>query len=128
MDNENGPQPGSKPKVETITPHRVQTLFPNTVRDGGSAEEFLWKGLPNPSIVQRIGAWLISSIGIGGGLAFIIGGIHSLRRDHSWANFAASVVIAAVFLVYGGWNLRLGFPKRRTKSKGPPVEFPGTQI
>ncbi len=41
--------------------HGSEIVFPDTVRDGGTAENFLWKGLPNPSLVQRLGAWLMGS-------------------------------------------------------------------
>ncbi len=121
MNVETLPPSDNEKRFETKPSEPDDVVFPNTVRDGGLAEEFLWKGLPNPSPVQRIAAWLISSIGIVGGLVFVVQGVYTLRDDQSWLNFSAPLLIGAVFIFCGGWVFRLGFPKRRTKSGTPPT-------
>lgn len=90
--------------------HAVEIVFPDTVRDGGEAEEFLWKGLPNPSLVQRMGTWILGSLFMGFGFVFVLFALHALHgNETSLIGFVVFVLIAIVTFLYGVWQFRLGF-------------------
>jgi hypothetical protein len=92
-----------------------EVVFPNTVRDGGMAEEFLWKGLPNPSPVQRIGAWMLGLVGMCAGMFLVALAVKTSLHgdDPSWGGFALGTLVGIVFFSYGAWTFRLGFRKPR---------------
>ena len=97
--------------------HGSEIVFPNTVRDGGIAENFLWKGLPNPSPVQRIGAWILGLFAISCGLMFVALAIHELYGDdHPRIGFAAFMLVALVVCIFGALTFRLGFSKAQKPS------------
>jgi hypothetical protein len=92
----------------------VAVLFPNTVRDGGSVDLFLVKGLPNPSLVQRIAAWMLGLVGIACGSLFVALAIQTLHSDdHPRITFAVIMLVAAVPSWLGLRTFRLGFRKRQ---------------
>jgi hypothetical protein len=43
--------------------------FPDTLRNGRAVDVFLFKGSPNPPLVQRIAAWILGLLFIGIGLS-----------------------------------------------------------
>ena len=44
----------------------------NTLINGRSVDAFLWRGSPSPTLVQRIGAWLVGLFFIAAGVVFLI--------------------------------------------------------
>jgi len=93
--------------VDEIRSKQRNIVFPDTVRNVRNADVFLWRGSPNPKLVQRIGAWLFGSAFIGTGLVII--GTAAGEQD------AAGVVVAGlgiVFALIGARVFRNGFPRR----------------
>jgi len=82
-------------------------VFPDTVRNGRSVDVFLWHGSPNPSLVQRIGAWMFGLTFIVIGLSFF-GAPFVTDRDYPWI-FA---VIGIPCVLVGMKIFRNGFPRR----------------
>jgi hypothetical protein len=83
-------------------------VFPDTVRNARSVDVFLWRGSPNPSLVQRIAAWMF-------GLGFIGGGIEAfslafLSRS-SFADVLFMVTMSVLGLFVGIKIFRNGFPR-----------------
>jgi hypothetical protein len=90
------------------------TVFPDTVRNSRSVDAFLWRGSPNPSLVQRVGAWLFGLTEIGIGLCAIplaIQGLHG--EDHPWIAFAIFMLMATAMCLLGIRTFRNGFPRRQ---------------
>jgi len=54
--------------VEEMAAKQRNILWPNTLVNSRAVDAFLWRGSPNPSIVQRIAACLP-------GLTFLTGGV-----------------------------------------------------
>ena len=85
-------------------------VFPDTVRNARAVDVFLWRGSPDPPLVQRIAAWMF-------GLMFIFLGfaIFALATkvwdDNSWFGV---VVTALMSLSCAGIGIRIfrnGFPR-----------------
>jgi hypothetical protein len=111
MDDDEHREPDES--IYGVPVHGSEIVFPNTVRDGGTAGDFLWKGLPNPSLVQRIGAWLIGSLEMGCGVAAAALAKYALQGDDPRSSFALLMLIATVFFALGAWTFRRGFRKRQ---------------
>jgi hypothetical protein len=81
------------------------------VSNGRSADDFFWNGSPHPTLVQRIAAWMLGSMFIGGGLALFASAV----KDRINEGFSVSVVIEAAFaLAIASLGIRLfrnGFPR-----------------
>jgi hypothetical protein len=54
--------------IEELEARQRNTVWPDTMVNGRSVDEFLWKGSPDAPLVQRMGAWII-------GLFFILMGL-----------------------------------------------------
>lgn len=84
-------------------------LWPDTLRNGRNIDRFLLKGSGHPSLVMRIGAWLI-------GICALLMGIAALSltlQARMW--FGTVVGIASIL---GGLIIFLnGFSKTRAKQK-----------
>src|SRR5882762_6834178 len=87
-------------------------VFPDTVRNGRSVDAFLWRGSPNPTPVQRIGAWMF-------GLVFMVCGVESFViavKERVEDGFSIDVVmmvfISLLFALLGLRTFRNGFPRR----------------
>jgi hypothetical protein len=54
--------------VDKFRARQQNIVFPDTVRNGRLVDLFLWKGSPNPGLVQRIAAWIfgLAFMGFGG--------------------------------------------------------------
>ena len=62
--------------VDEIRAGQQNIVFPDRVRNGRSVDLFLWRGSPNPALVQRIAAWMF-------GLVFMCGGSEVLYQTVS---------------------------------------------
>jgi hypothetical protein len=98
-----------QPVSDTLASQR-NIVSPNTVRN----DLFLWKGSPDPTLVQRIAAWMLGFVYVGCGVGFFVGAV----KDRVKEGFSISVVIEAAFALaiaaLGVRTLRNGFP-RHTK-------------
>jgi len=88
-------------------------VFPDTVSNARSVDAFLWRGSPDPPLVQRIAAWII-------GLNFIVlgligfGAAFTTDRDYPW--IFALIGIPCVLL--GVRTFRNGFPRQPKQRAG----------
>src|SRR6266404_8742491 len=88
-------------------------VFPDTVRNGRAVDVFLWRGSPNPLLVQRIGAWMFGLLFIGSGLLlFSVAAPMVIEEDHSWIGVAVIALISLSFVLIGMRIFRNGFPRR----------------
>jgi hypothetical protein len=92
--------------IEESRSSQRNTVFPDTVRNARSVDAFLWRGSPDPPLVQRIGAWLF-------GLTFIAMGLFGLwasfvtDRDYPWIFGLVSIPCVAL----GIRSFRNGFSR-----------------
>jgi hypothetical protein len=82
-------------------------VFPDTARNGRSVELFLSRGSPNPTTVQRIGAWLFSAPLLGVGLWIL--------RDSRNDGFGAlgTFIMGAGFFATSIKIFLNGFPRKQ---------------
>lgn len=66
---------------------------------------FLWRGSPDPTLVQRVGAWII-------GLFFALCGASIWDSIRDEEPIVAAVVLAATSLLVGAVIFRNGFRRR----------------
>jgi hypothetical protein len=83
-------------------------VFPDTVRNARSVDLFLWRGSPNPTLVQKIGAWMIGVVFIGCGIEMfsLAVGYHS-----SFADVLVAVSMSVLSLFIEIRTFRNGFPR-----------------
>ena len=98
--------------IEETHASQRNIVFPDTVRNGRSVDIFFWRGSPNPTIVQRIAAWMF-------GLLFMTLGLQVFSmavQERVQYGFSISLVImlgmSLPFVLIGGKVFRNGFPRR----------------
>jgi hypothetical protein len=100
--------PETERLVEEIRARQRNTVWPDTRVNGSAVDAFLWKGSPNPTLVQRIGAWILglffALIGI-----LLIGAIEERAPD---AGNWLGVVAGLAFIALGGKVFRNGLRHR----------------
>ena len=87
-------------------------VFPDTVRNARSVDVFLWRGSPNPPLVQRIGAWLFGLTYIGLGLALSSVALRLHNEERSWIRSVVVILISFSSVPVGIKIFRNGFPRR----------------
>ena len=104
--------------IDDVRTRQRNIVFPDTLRGGRSVDAFLWKGSPNPSLVQRIAARVL-------GFLFVISGLMFLRfvatvrdEDGSWIGSWIIVLISASLVFAGIRIFRNGFPRRNKPTTG----------
>lgn len=83
-------------------------VFPDTLKNSRSVDEYLLKGSPDAPLVQRVGAWIF-------GIAFIIVGLALLgvaRERQIWP----PVLLSIISLSVGLRVILSGFRKRKSKA------------
>ena len=98
--------------IDEIRARQRNIVFPDTVRNGRSVDAFFWNGSPNPTLVQRIAAWLFCSVFICLGLAFILLTARA-RDDHDWIGYGVMLLISLASVAVGIKIFRNGFPRKR---------------
>jgi hypothetical protein len=74
-------------------------------------DTFFWKGSPNPTLVQRIAAWLVGTMFIGFGIGFILFAARE-RASDSWGGYAMFLLFSLGTLAVGARLIRNGFPRK----------------
>jgi hypothetical protein len=99
--------------LEKSRQRQRNVVFPDTVRNARSVDAFLWKGSPNPTRVQRVGAWLfgITFIGLG---ACLIAFVVVARSDGEWVAAFVMTSMSVGAIALGIRTFRNGFPRRKT--------------
>jgi hypothetical protein len=86
-------------------------VFPDTVRNGRAVDAFLWRGSPDPPLVQRIGAWMFGLAFIGFGLTFWAVAKEDRHGDGPIFSLVMGLIGLAMLLI-GIRVFRNGFPRR----------------
>ena len=95
--------------VREVEAKQRNITWPDTMINGRSVDEFLWKGAPNAPLVQRIGAWIFGLFFVGAALFF---------ADIAYEKGSAiSGLMAVLWLLLG---IRICTNGIRRKSPNPP--------
>ena len=92
--------------IDEVRARQRNIVFPDTVRNGRAVDVFLWRGSPNPTLAQRIVAWIF-------GIVFLAAGLSTLAlavaiHDH---DSLITWIPAVPFLYLGIRIFRNGFPR-----------------
>lgn len=93
--------------VAGIKAKQRNTVWPDTVNNSRSVEDFLWKGSPEATLVQRVACWMF-------GLFFILCGISFLDVAYE-KHFLLFGALSIGWFFIGGKVFLNGFRKRRSK-------------
>ena len=86
-------------------------VFPDTVRNGRSVDVFFWRGSPNPTVVQRIAAWLFGLFWMAMGSAWLAGTLSAHNKRDNEGLWITAAIAVPCYLV----GIRIfcnGFPRR----------------
>src|ERR1700760_4352253 len=95
--------------IEEIKAKQRNIVWPDTLRNGGSVDEFLWKGSSDASLVQRIGAWVF-------GFTFMLLAIALIEVDRETSPDRKSIAFVILGVAFFGVGLKMflnGFRRRK---------------
>jgi hypothetical protein len=94
--------------IEEIKAKQRNTVWPGPMINSRGVDEFLWRGSPDATLVQRMAAWIF-------GLTFIFGGFLwvDVAYERHWRVFGA---LSIVWFLVGGKVFLNGFRKRKAKA------------
>jgi hypothetical protein len=97
--------------IEETRASQRNIVFPDTVRNARSIDAFLWRGSPNPSLVQRIAAWMLGALFVCLGIAFF--GVAIKERVETGFSFDVvfGVATSVCCVLLGARTFRNGFPR-----------------
>jgi hypothetical protein len=96
--------------LEESRQRQRNVVFPDTVANGRSVDAFLWRGSPNPTRVQRVGAWLFGLVFVGIGASFLAEA-GAARSDGGWVGAFVLISISVGVIAVGIRIFRNGFPR-----------------
>jgi hypothetical protein len=88
-------------------------VWPDPLRNGRALDDFLWRGSENPTLVQKIGAWII-------GLATFALGVEFLGLGLKGRSLL-EVLFSIAVLSLGVKTFLCGFRRRKRTSPDPPA-------
>jgi hypothetical protein len=98
--------------IGDIKARQKNVVWPGPLVNGRGVDAFFWKGSPNPTIIQRIAAWLFAATDIGGALMLAI---------LAWQIGGAALIVlggmAVLVLALGIRTFSNGFAKRPTRGR-----------
>src|SRR5216684_2671063 len=97
--------------IDDVRDRQKNILWPDTMRNARSVDEYLWKGSENAPLVQRIGAWLFGLSLIGLGLELLI------RFRQHWDWYSTLYAFAAISLGIRTFLNGFKWPKRKIKTQ-----------
>lgn len=103
--------PDAEKLIEEVRAKQRNTLWPDTLLNGRSVDEYLWRGSPNAPLVQRIGACIF-------GLLFMFGGAMFVEADREATPDRKSLVPVIVGVAFFLIGLRVffnGFRRRKSR-------------
>ena len=83
-------------------------VFPYTVRNARSIDDFLWRGSPHPSLVQSVAAWMLGLVLIGLGIEM---GRVAVETASSITDVVLAIAVALFTISLGIRTFRNGFPR-----------------
>jgi hypothetical protein len=111
-DGHNPPSEELDKFIDGVRASQRNIVFPDTVRNERPLLVFLWRGSPDPSLVQRIGAWLFGVIWIGFGASFLSMAAQ-VRGEGDWTSFGIMLLISMGLISVGIRVFRNGFPQHQ---------------
>src|SRR6185503_5589299 len=87
--------------IDDVRARQRNIVFPDTLRGGRSVDAFLWNGSSNPSLVQRIVAWVFGLMFVISGLTFLPLVAEVRDKDGSWIGAWILVLISASSVFVG---------------------------
>ena len=93
--------PGSD-YLKEIGDKQRNIVWPGPLVNSRGVDEFLWKGSPNPTLIQRIAAWLFGLVFIG--IASVLLYIAWNLGGSAWAIFGGGAILFLVFGVRHIWS------------------------
>jgi ammonia channel protein AmtB len=95
--------------IEETRARQRNIEFPDALRNSRSADVFLWRGSPRPTLVQRIAAWMFGLVFIGiAAESFSF----AVAERSSFAVVLALVSMSAMAAFVGVRIFRNGFPRQ----------------
>ena len=88
--------------IDDVKGRQENLLWPNTLVNSKNVDRLLFKGSPNPTLVQRIGAWLFGLLYIGLGFCFVSFAKHDSENSFVWWTIAAFLIALGVLVCYNG--------------------------
>jgi hypothetical protein len=98
--------------IDEVRGRQRNIVFPDTVRNGRAIDAFFWNGSPNPTLVQRITAWMFGLIFVGLGLLFLPFAAEVRDVEHSWIGSWVMMLISVLIVMAGIRMFRNGFARR----------------
>jgi hypothetical protein len=98
--------------IDGVRASQRNIVFPDTVRNERPLLVFLWRGSPDPSLIQRIGAWLFGLMWIAFGAVFLRQATEA-RGNEDWAGFGLMLLASSGFISLGIRTFGNGFPKHQ---------------
>jgi hypothetical protein len=103
MDEEK-PRKDFEEYTEELREKQRNLVFPQTMKNSRSVDWFLWHGVENPTLVQRIAAWLFGGTFIFAGLIFLDLTVEKMR----WFIYHAVLFLGVGIKIFSN-----GFPKHK---------------
>src|SRR5581483_179349 len=97
--------------INDLRAKQPNVVWPDPVMNASRVDKFLWRGSPNPTRVQRIGAWIFGMTFMGFGLGFFF--FASVEWPEDLVGVALLGCFALGALAVGGKVFLNGWPKRR---------------
>jgi hypothetical protein len=102
--------------IEELKASQQNLTWPSTLVNSRGADTFILKGSPNPTVVQRIAAWLFGLFWMGLGSVWFAGTV-STHNKHDKEGVWITTVIGVPCFLLGIWIFRNGFPRRLKPAK-----------
>ena len=96
------PAPGQQEFIDEIRAKQRNTIWPDTLRNSIGVNKFLWQGLPNAPLVQRVGAWIIGLTYLMIGVTFI--GIGMTEGSRLYAYFGLGFILLGAKVCSNGFR------------------------
>ena len=93
--------------AEEVAAKQRNLLWPDTLVNSKSVDKFLFTGCANPSLLQRVGAWIF-------GLMFFVLGVVSVEIGRQ-TDTSPYKFVGLLFVLLGVVVFRNGFPKRKSR-------------
>lgn len=98
--------------IEEAGASQRNIVFPDTVRNGRAVDVFFWRGSANPTLIQRIAAWMFGIVLVCFGLANFSWAVRMRVEDGFSIGVVFAVSISLALVSTGLRVFRNGFARR----------------
>ena len=88
--------------LQEIDSKQRNIVWPGPLVNSRGVDEFFWKGSPNPTVIQRIAAWLFGLVFLG--IAFVLSYIAWNLGGSAWVIFGGGAIVFLMFGVRHIWS------------------------